>query len=96
MYRNLEAELKRKQIRRIDLASELGLALSTVSEKMQGKSEFSLGTAVAIKRMLGVDMPIEVLFATSTDDAETEGNITIPQTTTAPTKRNRVNDAATC
>lgn len=94
MYRNLEAELKRKQIRRIDLASRLGLALSTVSEKMQGKSEFSLGTAVAIKRMLGVDMPIEVLFATSTDDAE--GNITIPQTTTAPTKRNRVNDAATC
>ena len=80
MYRNLEAELKRKQIRRIDLANELGLALSTVSEKMQGKSEFSLGTAMAIKRMLGVDMPIEVLFATNTSEEEANE---ITQTTTA-------------
>lgn len=66
MYHNLEAELKRKQIRRVDLANKLGMALCTISDKMQGKSEFSLGTAVAIKKILNVDMPIEVLFDNDT------------------------------
>ena len=62
MYPNLEAELKRKKIRRIDLANELGLALSTVSEKLTGKSEISLSLAKKIKRILNVSMPLEVLF----------------------------------
>ena len=44
-YPNLEAELKRKSIRRIDLAKALGLALSTISDKLTGKSDISLALA---------------------------------------------------
>ena len=63
MYPNLEAELKRRQIRREDVAKHLGLAMSTVSQKMQGKSEFTIGMAYQIKDMIGGDIPLEVLFA---------------------------------
>ena len=63
MYPNLEAELKRRRLRRIDIASNLGIAMSTVSEKMQGRSEVTLGMASKIKNILNVDMPLEVLFA---------------------------------
>ena len=62
-YPNLEAELKRKNIRRIDLAKALGLALSTISDKLTGKSDISLALAKKIKDFLGVDT-LEVLFAT--------------------------------
>ena len=48
-YPNLEAELKRKNIRRIDLAKALGLALSTISDKLTGKSDISLALAKKIK-----------------------------------------------
>mgnify|MGYP000563426184 CR=1 FL=1 len=63
MYPNLEAELKRKRIRRVDIAKNLGLAMSTVSEKMQGKSEFTMRMAYKIKDMIGEDIPLEVLFS---------------------------------
>lgn len=62
MYPNLEAELRRQKIRRIDIANNLGIAMSTVSEKMMGKSEFTLRMAYDIRNLLGVDMPLEVLF----------------------------------
>jgi hypothetical protein len=62
MYPNLEAEFKRQKIRRVDIASDLGIAISTMSEKMLGKSEFTLRMASDIKKLLGVDMPLEVLF----------------------------------
>lgn len=62
LYKNLEAELRRKQIRRIDLARCLNLSISTVSEKLNGKSQISLSLAKKIKLILGVDMPIDTLF----------------------------------
>lgn len=62
MYPNLEAELKRKNIRRADLARFLACTIATVSEKMQGKSDFSLTAAKKIKAWLNVDMPLEILF----------------------------------
>lgn len=64
MYNNLEAELKRKRIRRVDLAHKLGIAISTVSEKLNGKSEISLSLAYKIKKILATEMPIEELFYT--------------------------------
>lgn len=70
MYYNLEAELKRKNIKRQDLANHLGIALTTVSEKMQGKSDFSLSVAFKIKKFLNVNIPIEELFA---NDDKTAG-----------------------
>lgn len=62
MYPNLEAELKRRKIRRVDLAKSLNLALSTVVEKLSGKSDISLALALQIKKLLEVDMPLEILF----------------------------------
>ncbi|WP_427112395.1 hypothetical protein [Megasphaera sueciensis] len=68
MYNNLEAELRRQKIRRVDLANDLGLSISTVSEKLTGKSDISLSLALKIKGMLKVDMPLEVLFETHPDN----------------------------
>ena len=69
MYPNLEAELKRRNIKRADLATLLGCGISAISEKMQSKSDFSLAAAIKIKKFLGVNMSIEELFATDNDSA---------------------------
>lgn len=63
MYPNLEAELKRKHIKRSDLAQLLNCSISTVSEKMTGGSAFSFDAAVKIKKFIGVDIALEELFA---------------------------------
>lgn len=65
MYPNLEAELSRKNIKRADLAKLLDCSISTISEKLQEKSDFSLQTAFKIRKVLGVDLPLEYLFARS-------------------------------
>lgn len=62
MYPNLEAELKRKNIKRSDLAQLLGHNIGTISGKMNGDSDFTFGAAIKIKKFLGVDMPLEDLF----------------------------------
>ena len=62
MYPNLEAELRRRKIRRVDLAHSLNLALSTVVEKLSGKGDISLSLALQIKQLLDVDIPLEILF----------------------------------
>lgn len=72
MYPNLEAELKRKNIKRSDLANFLGISLSTMSEKMQGNSDFTFAAAKKIKDFLRVDIPLEVLFA---NDSATEQSL---------------------
>ncbi len=64
MYRNLEAEMKRKGITQKELAGFLKKDESTISLKMSGKRGFTLGEAKEIKKILGVDIPIEVLFET--------------------------------
>lgn len=63
MYRNLEAELARKQISRKELAEKLGITATTLSFKLNGKSKFSLEECVEIKRLLGTEEPIDYLFA---------------------------------
>lgn len=70
MYPNLEAELKRRGIKRADIAACLGCAITTVSEKMQGNSDFSLGAAMKIKKLLGGKLSIEYLFETN-DEPQT-------------------------
>ena len=69
MYPNLEAELKRRNIKRIDLAKHLGIGISAISDKMQHKSDFSLSAAIAIKKFLGVDFPLEYLFDKVDEDS---------------------------
>ena len=69
MYSNVEAELRRKGITRAILAERLGLTPSTVSTKMNRKTEFTLAEAKEIKHMLRVDIPIDELFAWTEDPA---------------------------
>jgi transcriptional regulator with XRE-family HTH domain len=63
MFRNLEAELKRKGVTREQLAKKLNLSINTVSRKMNGESDFSFKEIVKIKAFLEVNIPLEELFA---------------------------------
>ncbi|NOW85348.1 transcriptional regulator with XRE-family HTH domain [Clostridium beijerinckii] len=62
MYNNLEAELRRRKIKRKDLADKLNLTISTVSLKLNGKAPITLHEAKLIKQILNVDIPLEDLF----------------------------------
>lgn len=50
MYRNLEAEMARAGITQGQLAKELGITPTTLSLKLNGKSNLSLRECVKIKR----------------------------------------------
>ena len=63
MVSKLNAEMARKGITSAYLAKELGLTPTTLSLKLNGKSEISLKQAVRIKAILGVDIPLETLFS---------------------------------
>lgn len=62
MYRNLCAEMARNGVTRKDLSQVLGCTVGTVGQKLTGKSDFNFAEAKKIKRYLGVDMPIDILF----------------------------------
>ncbi len=63
MYRNLEAEMVRAGLNKRELAKRFGCTPSTLSMKLNGKSSLSLAEAVKIKQIVGVDTPLEELFA---------------------------------
>jgi len=67
VYPNLRAEMKRKGITQRDLVNVLKdrdskICLTTLCNKMTGKSGFTFAEVVAIKDILGTDIPLEVLF----------------------------------
>ncbi len=68
MYRNLNAELARKGIKRSDLAKELKVTPSTISQKLNGKTLITLQEAKRIKNALGVEMELETLFASQKEN----------------------------
>ncbi|MBR4382813.1 MAG: helix-turn-helix transcriptional regulator [Selenomonadaceae bacterium] len=59
----LEAELQRQGIKCAQLAKLLGMSENSVSRRMQGIYEFTPEQKEAIKKFLGVDIPIEELFS---------------------------------
>ena len=63
MYPNLRAEMARKNISTVELAEKCGMATTTMYDKVNGKTPITLDNAIAIKKALDVDMPVEVLFA---------------------------------
>lgn len=65
IYRNLEAELKRKNITRAELASVLGINIATVSEKLTKPNRLKYVEAAKIKQAFFKDMDMEYLFETS-------------------------------
>ena len=61
-YPNLKAEMARKNVMNKDIAELLGVRLSTITDKMAIRSDYTVSEALKIKDYLGVDMPIEELF----------------------------------
>ena len=59
----LQDELDKQIITRTDLARRLGYSSKGLSAWLNGEREISLSTAIRIKEVLGVDMPLEELFA---------------------------------
>ena len=52
-----------KKISEMQLGLEMELDKSTMSMKMTGKREITLGEARKMKSILGVEMPLDELFA---------------------------------
>ena len=62
MYPNLRAEMVRKNITVEQLAEFLGIDISTLSRKLNGKSGFTFRETLTINDFLQTEMPVEVLF----------------------------------
>lgn len=62
MYPNLRAELARKNMSIPQLAELTGIKTTTLYDKYNGRSAFSLDEAVLIRDALGLDMSIDELF----------------------------------
>lgn len=62
MYYILERELKRSKITREQLAKMIGISISTVSEKLNGRTAFKLDECQKIKKVLGTPLPLDELF----------------------------------
>ena len=64
MYRNLEAELARKGIKRADIAKALGVTIGTVSEKLNSATKLKVIEATIIRDTFFPDLKLDYLFAT--------------------------------
>lgn len=64
MYPNLNAELSRLGWSRKVLADKLEIRYATILDKLNGKYPFTYNECVRIKNLMGVDIPLEVLFFT--------------------------------
>lgn len=71
-YPVLDAELNRQQLTYVALARLLNRPATTLTQKLNGTLRLDTKTALAIKEILGVDIPLEELFKT------VEGN-TVPR-----------------
>ena len=68
-YKNLEAEMVRKDITRSDLAELLQVRYATVVDKLNGKSPLSYDEALKIKKTYFPRMNLENLFFVSNESA---------------------------
>ena len=69
MYPNIRAEMARKGLTQKDLVDELQkrgftMVVPTFSAKLNRKYEFTFAEAIAIKNILGTELPLEKLFET--------------------------------
>lgn len=71
VYPILDAELNRQQLTYATLAKLLNRPATTITQKLNGTLRIDKETALAIKEILGVDIPLEELFKT------VEGNVGI-------------------
>ncbi len=69
IYKNLEAEMVRKDITRSDLAELLQVRYATIIDKLNGKSSLSFDEALKIKKTYFPKMNLESLFLVSEESA---------------------------
>lgn len=65
MYPNLEAEIVRHGIKKIEIARAIGKTYGTVSQKLRGKYPLTWDEATVIQECFFADLDIKYLFATS-------------------------------
>lgn len=65
-FKNLIAEMARKGINQKELASEVEIRPETLSRKILGKSEFTLGELKRIRDFINPELKLEYLFAEET------------------------------
>ncbi len=62
MYPNLKAEIARKGETFGSVANICNITSNTFSQKINGKSEFTIDEAMKIADFLEADMPLQILF----------------------------------
>lgn len=62
MYRNARAEMIRAGLNLDKVASEMGKTIATVSNWLTGRQAITFENAVAFKKVVKSDLPLEVLF----------------------------------
>lgn len=67
LFPNLDAELEKQNLTYLEISQRLGVHKSTIAQKMRGDLRLDEKTALAIRDLLGVDTPLEVLFARADD-----------------------------
>ncbi|UTH01664.1 helix-turn-helix transcriptional regulator [Macrococcoides canis] len=73
MLTNLEKVRKEKGVSLVDIADTLKVRYQTVSDKINGKSEFKFGEALIIKNVYFPEYDIEFLFASDEKNLEKVG-----------------------
>lgn len=63
MFPNLKVEMVRQDINLSKLSELTNIPLQRLSGKLSGKRKLTFNEAVLIKSTLGLDMPLEELFA---------------------------------
>ncbi len=64
MYFNLYAEMSRNNITQKELCKKIGINSSTLSEKLNGKTDFKLSECEKIKKIFPNKLTIDYLFET--------------------------------
>ena len=75
MLSNLEDIRKKKNVSLVDMADLLGVKYQTISEKINGKSDFKFGEAIKIQETFFPEYEIKYLFSKSKDETEVKQEV---------------------
>ena len=62
MYRNARAEMVRAGFTLETMSAEMGIAVGTLSQKLNGKYPITLNEAKNFKKITKSELPLEILF----------------------------------
>ena len=62
MYLNARAEMTRKNLKLETVAEKMGISPSSLSQKLNCNQAMTVVEAKEFKKIVGTDLPIEVLF----------------------------------